>query len=68
LEAGSWKLEFGSWNLEAGIWKLEFGSWSLEFGGIGAQIAIVRSLEIRIQYSHLTNLFIFILIPLLFLE
>jgi hypothetical protein len=54
--------------LEAGSWSLEVGSWSLEFGGIGALIAIGRSLEIRIQYSFLTNLFIFILIPLLLSE
>ncbi|MFN6378748.1 MAG: hypothetical protein ACK4WD_05705 [Flavobacteriales bacterium] len=50
------------------LWRLEFGSWSLEFGGIGAQIAIMRSLEIRIQYSHLTSLFILFLIVIVILK
>jgi hypothetical protein len=40
----------------------------LEFGGIGAQIAITRSLEIRIQYSHLTPIFILFLIVIVILK
>jgi hypothetical protein len=40
----------------------------LEFGGIGAQIAIVRSLEIRIQHSQLTPAFILIVIAIVILK